>query len=112
MEAACASDRFAERTEFEGERRRRQCGLDVVAAELTQRTAVFACCVVLGKLRGDDIAGLVILSVEPKRLVFSNLVGSIDLTRLARLRGTLSVPGLDRLPAKMEPEQPKAEERP
>lgn len=42
--------------------------------------------------RGDQITGLVIITAEPKELTIVNLVGPIDLDRLADLRGQFGIP--------------------
>lgn len=41
---------------------------------------------------GDQITGLVIITAEPKELTIVNLVGPIDLDRLADLQGQLGIP--------------------
>jgi hypothetical protein len=49
---------------------------------------------------GDRIDGLValIFDSEDKELVFANLAGEIDITRLGEIGERLDVPGLDRVP--------------
>ena len=41
---------------------------------------------------GDQITGLVIITAEPKELTIVNLVGPIDLDRLADLQGQFGIP--------------------
>lgn len=42
--------------------------------------------------QGDQITGLVIITAEPKELTIVNLVGPIDLDRLADLQGQFGIP--------------------
>ena len=42
--------------------------------------------------KGDQITGLVIITAEPKELTVVNLVGPIDLDRLADLQGQFGIP--------------------
>ena len=42
--------------------------------------------------RGDSIAGLVIISAEPRELTIVNIVGPIDLDKLASLEGQFGIP--------------------
>ena len=42
--------------------------------------------------RGDRTDGLVILAAQPKQLTIVNIVGSIDLAKLAQLQGQFGVP--------------------
>ena len=42
--------------------------------------------------RGDTIAGLVVISAEPRELTNVNIVGPIDLDRLAALEGQFGIP--------------------
>ena len=42
--------------------------------------------------RGDHTDGLVILAAEPKQLTIVNIVGSIDLAKLAQFQGQFGVP--------------------
>src|SRR4029078_1827932 len=42
--------------------------------------------------RNDQITGLVIITAEPKELTVVNLVGPIDLERLADLQGQFGIP--------------------
>lgn len=43
---------------------------------------------------GDQINGLVVLSVEPKEFTVVNIVGPIDLEKLSKLEGQFGVPDL------------------
>ena len=43
---------------------------------------------------GPDINGLAVLSIEPKELTVVNIVGPVDLQKLAELEGTLGIPDL------------------
>ncbi|HUP45152.1 MAG TPA: DUF4252 domain-containing protein [Thermoanaerobaculia bacterium] len=43
-------------------------------------------------VRGDAIRGLVVIASEPRELTIVNIVGSIDLERLARLEGQFGIP--------------------
>jgi uncharacterized protein DUF4252 len=42
--------------------------------------------------RGDSIAGLVVISAEPRELTLVNIVGPIDLDKLASLEGQFGIP--------------------
>lgn len=42
--------------------------------------------------RGENIAGLVVLSAEPRELTIVNIVGPIDLDKLASLEGQFGIP--------------------
>ena len=42
--------------------------------------------------KGDQITGLVIITAEPKELTVVNLVGPVDLDRLADLQGQFGIP--------------------
>src|SRR5215831_20412215 len=55
---------------------------------------------VLTHVTGDQIDGLVaiIYDTSDKELVFANLVGQIDLTRIGEIGERLNVPGLDQVP--------------
>ena len=46
--------------------------------------------------RGDSIAGLVIISAEPRELTIVNLVGPIDLDKLASLEGQFGIPRMSK----------------
>jgi uncharacterized protein DUF4252 len=43
-------------------------------------------------MRGEAIAGLVIISAEPRELTVVNIVGPIDIERLAELEGNFGIP--------------------
>jgi hypothetical protein len=43
-------------------------------------------------MRGDNIVGLVIISAEPREFTVVNIVGSIDIDRLANLSGQFGIP--------------------
>jgi len=43
-------------------------------------------------MRGDNIVGLVIISAEPREFTVVNIVGSIDIDRLASLSGQFGIP--------------------
>ena len=45
-------------------------------------------------LVGSDINGLVVVSAEPKELTVVNIVGPVDLEKLAQLEGNLGIPEL------------------
>jgi uncharacterized protein DUF4252 len=42
--------------------------------------------------KGDQLAGLVIIAAEPRELTIVNLVGTIDLDKLASLEGNFGIP--------------------
>jgi hypothetical protein len=46
--------------------------------------------------RGDSVAGLVVLSAEPRELTIVNLVGPVDLDKLAGLEGQFGIPHMSR----------------
>ncbi len=54
---------------------------------------------------GDQIGGLVVLSVEPKELTVVNIVGPINLEKLAQLEGQFGVPSFNLPPAKPKTKQ-------
>ena len=59
-------------------------------------------------LEGEKIGGLVVLSAEPKELTVVNIVGPVDLDKLAALEGQFGIPDLDletNKPAKKKNEQ-------
>lgn len=43
-------------------------------------------------LVGEDINGLTVLSIEPRELTVVNIVGPVDLEKLAQLEGSLGIP--------------------
>jgi hypothetical protein len=44
------------------------------------------------EVKGDNVTGLVILSTEPRELTIVNIVGPIDLDKLASLEGQFGIP--------------------
>lgn len=46
--------------------------------------------------RGDAIVGLVVISAEPRELTLVNIVGPIDLDRLADLEGQFGIPKISK----------------
>jgi hypothetical protein len=51
-------------------------------------------------LNGPDVLGLAVLSAEPKELTIVNIVGPVDLEKLAKLEGNLGIPDLGIQPGK------------
>jgi hypothetical protein len=51
-------------------------------------------------MSGADINGLTVISSEPRELTVVNIVGPIDLQKLAKLEGNLGIPDLGVGPAK------------
>ncbi len=47
------------------------------------------------KLEKDTVVGLVVIAAEPNQLTFVNIVGPIDLDRLASLGGHFGIPKVD-----------------
>lgn len=47
---------------------------------------------IMADMRGDRVQGLVIIAAEPKELVVVNIVGAIDIERLASLEGQFGIP--------------------
>jgi len=47
-------------------------------------------------MRGDAVVGLVIVAAEPHELTFVNIVGPIDLERLASLEGEFGIPRISK----------------
>ena len=47
---------------------------------------------IMADMRGERIAGLVIISAEPREFTIVNIVGHIDLERLSRLEGEFGIP--------------------
>lgn len=47
-------------------------------------------------MRGDNVAGLLVISAEPRELTLVNLVGPIDLDRLASLEGEFGIPRISK----------------
>lgn len=48
------------------------------------------------KLENDKMAGIVIISAEPRELTFVNIVGPIEVEQLAQLGGEFGIPKMDR----------------
>jgi hypothetical protein len=46
--------------------------------------------------RGDFVTGLVVISAEPRELTLVNIVGPIDLERLAELEGQFGIPNMSK----------------
>lgn len=46
-------------------------------------------------MTGSQIDGIAVISADPKSLVVVNMVGSIDLAKLIKLRGAFGIPELD-----------------
>jgi hypothetical protein len=51
-------------------------------------------------LNGPNVLGLAVLSAEPKELTIVNIVGPVDLEKLAKLQGNLNIPDLGIEPSK------------
>jgi hypothetical protein len=51
-------------------------------------------------LNGSDVIGLAVLSAEPKELTVVNIIGPVDLQKLAKLEGNLGIPDLGIQPGK------------
>ena len=47
---------------------------------------------IMADMRGERVAGLVILAAEPRELTIVNIVGDIDIERLSRLEGEFGIP--------------------
>jgi hypothetical protein len=47
---------------------------------------------IMADMRGDRVHGLVIIAAEPRELVVVNIVGNIDIERLADLEGQFGIP--------------------
>ena len=47
-------------------------------------------------MRGESVAGLLILSAEPRELTIVNIVGPIDLDKLASLEGEFGIPRISK----------------
>ncbi|HEY2321420.1 MAG TPA: DUF4252 domain-containing protein [Thermoanaerobaculia bacterium] len=47
-------------------------------------------------MRGDNVAGLLIIDAEPRELTLVNLVGNIDLDKLASLQGEFGIPHISK----------------
>jgi len=46
--------------------------------------------------RGDSIAGLVVIAAEPRELTIVNIVGAVDLDKLASLEGNFGIPRMSK----------------
>ena len=57
-----------------------------VQSKLKENTEIYAL------PKGDQLAGLVIIAAEPRELTIVNLVGIIDLDKLASLEGNFGIP--------------------
>jgi hypothetical protein len=51
---------------------------------------------IMADMRGERVAGLVILAAEPRELTIVNIVGEIDIDRLSRLEGEFGIPKLSK----------------
>jgi hypothetical protein len=51
---------------------------------------------IMADMRGDTVAGLVIISAEPREFTVVNIVGNIDIDRLASLEGEFGIPHISR----------------
>ena len=58
----------------------------VMVKERREHTEIYA------NMRGDNVVGLVVLSAEPRELTIVNLVGPIDIDKLANLEGHFGIP--------------------
>jgi len=47
---------------------------------------------IMADMRGERVAGLVILAAEPRELTIVNIVGEIDIDRLSKLEGEFGIP--------------------
>ncbi|HEX7190257.1 MAG TPA: DUF4252 domain-containing protein [Thermoanaerobaculia bacterium] len=60
--------------------------------------------------RGDNVAGMLIISAEPRELTLVNLVGAIDIDKLASLEGEFGIPHVTKSKNK-EKDKDKEKER-
>lgn len=51
---------------------------------------------IMADMRGERVAGLVILAAEPRELTIVNIVGEIDIDRLSKLEGEFGIPKLSK----------------
>ena len=51
---------------------------------------------VYANMRGDDVTGLVVISAEPREFTVVNIVGPIDIERLASIEGEFGIPKISR----------------
>lgn len=66
-------------------------------------------------LNGERVEGLAVLSLEPKELTVINIVGNVDMEKLAQLQGQFGIPDLEleRAPATEKPilQKPATEQK-
>lgn len=48
-------------------------------------------------MRGENVAGMLIISAEPRELTLVNLVGAIDIDKLASLEGQFGIPHISKV---------------
>jgi Domain of unknown function (DUF4252) len=60
------------------------------------------------KLEDDKMAGIVVISAEPKELTFVSIVGPMDVDQLAELGGEFGIPKLNK---RSLPKSPKGEQK-
>jgi hypothetical protein len=60
------------------------------------------------KMEDDKMAGIVVISAEPKELTFVSIVGPIDVDQLAELGGEFGIPKLSK---RSLPKSPKGEQK-
>lgn len=58
-------------------------------------------------MEGEKVNGLAVLAADDRELTVVNIVGAVDLEKLARLEGQLGVPELGLEPAKAKSKDPK-----
>lgn len=51
---------------------------------------------ILVDMRGDNVVGMLVLSAEPRELTMVNIVGPIDIDKLASLEGEFGIPHVTR----------------
>ena len=51
---------------------------------------------IMADMRGEEVMGLVIISAEPREFTVVNIVGKIDIDRLASLEGQFGIPKVTR----------------
>jgi hypothetical protein len=51
---------------------------------------------VYANMHGDDVTGLVVISAEPREFTVVNIVGPIDIERLASIEGEFGIPKISR----------------
>lgn len=64
-------------------------------------------------VNGESIEGLAVLSSDPKELTVINIVGDVDMNKLARLQGQFGIPDLEleSAPRPTTPQKPAAEQK-